>query len=95
MSYANNCYDIVGACRPFLPPKNGYYIDDIQTVYYHPTNTLQIACREGFDLISMRSNTSSGIAECQNGTWNNTFFCESMYIIIQLPIKLISNLGNI
>ena len=73
---------VVAACRPFPPPKNGYYVHDIQQLYYYRTNTLKIACNDGYDLISLKSDTSSGIAECQDGIWNDTFFCESTYIII-------------
>ena len=72
----------VAACRPFLPPKNGYYVHDIQQIYYRPVNLLQIACKDGYDLISLRSHSSSGIAECQtDGTWNETFYCESTYVL--------------
>ena len=42
-------------------------------------NLLQVACKDGYDLISLGSDTPSGIAECQNGIWNDTFICESMY----------------
>ena len=68
----------IATCRPFLPPNNGYYVHDIQQVYYPPVNLLRIACKDGYDLISLKSDISSGIAECQtDGTWNDTFYCES------------------
>ena len=73
---------LLAACRPFLPPKNGYYVNDIQQTYYPPTSLLQIACKDGYDLISLRSDSSSGVAECQDGIWNDTFFCESTYVHI-------------
>jgi len=72
---------VIAACRPFLPPKNGYYVYDIRQTYYHPLNLLQIACKSGYDLTSLKSESPSGFAECQtNGIWNDTFFCESMYV---------------
>ena len=72
-----HCYVIIAACRPFLPPKNGYYAHDIQQTYL-PTSLQQIACKDVYDLISLGSDNSSGISECQtDGTWNDTFFCES------------------
>ena len=70
-------HNTAAACQPFLPPRNGYYVYDIQQTYYPPTNLLQIACKDGYDLISLGSDISSGIAECQDGIWNDTFFCES------------------
>ena len=70
-------YVAVAACLPFLP-KNGYYVHDIQQTY-RPSNFLQIACKDGYDLISLESNSTYGTAECQaDGTWNDTVFCESM-----------------
>ena len=44
-------------------------------------NLLQIACKDGYDLISLESDTSYGTAECQDGIWNDTFICESTYPI--------------
>ena len=42
---------------------------------------LQIACKDGYELISLGLDSSSGIAECQtNGIWNDTFFCKSKYV---------------
>ena len=73
------CNVFVAACLPFLP-KNGYYVHDIQQTY-RPNNFLQIACKDGYDLISLESDSTFGAAECQtDGTWNDTFFCESMHI---------------
>ena len=78
MMHLFHCIVDVAACRPFIPPKNGYYVHDIQQIYYPPVNLLQIACKDEYDLISLGLDSSTGIAECQtDGTWNDTFFCES------------------
>ena len=74
-------FTAVAACLPFLPPKNGYYVHDIQQTYYPPTNLLQIGCKNGYNLISLGSESSNGMAECQDGIWNDTFFCESNVIV--------------
>ena len=90
--FSHQCYFAIATCLPFLP-KNGYYVHDIQQTY-RPSNLLQIACKDAYDLISLESDSTYGVAECQaDATWNDTFFCESMRnnynsALITLSIKV-------
>ena len=71
---------LAGACRPFLPPENGYYVNDIRQIYYANSNvdSIQVACKDGYILVDGYGNPSNGTAICQSdGFWNQRFYCFS------------------
>ena len=70
---------LAGACRPFFPPENGYYVNDIRQIYYANSNvdSIQVACKDGYTLLDGYG-PSNGTAICQsNGLWNQQFYCLS------------------
>ena len=77
------CYFIAGACRPFLPPENGYYVNEIQRIYFaaNTSDNIQVACKDGYVLVSDPPLESNGTAFCQsNGSWSQEFYCLGKYI---------------
>ena len=70
---------LAGACRPFLPPENGYYVNDIRQIYYanSSVDSIQVACNDGYTLTDGYG-PSNGTAICQsNGLWSQRFYCYS------------------
>ena len=92
----NNCYEninlviLAGVCQLFLPPENGYYVDDIQWIYYSDSNlsSIQVACKDEYVLADANNNTANGtldgISFCQpNGSWSQEFYCLCKHAYIQ------------
>ena len=74
---------ILAGCRPFLPPENGYYVNDIRQIYYANSSmdSIQVACEDGYSLVDSSGNgASNGIAICQSdGSWSQEFYCLGEY----------------
>ena len=69
---------LADACRPFLPPENGYYVNDIQWIYIANSSmdSIQVACKDGYTLVDNYGDASNGIAYCQSRDyWDRHFYC--------------------
>ena len=89
---------LAGACQPFLPPENGYYVNDIRQTYYANSNmnSIQVACKDGYNLADGYGNPTNGTAICQsNGLWNQQFYCfgkkECIYVCIRMILLIYFN----
>ena len=86
-------------CRPFLPPENGYYVNDIQQIYY-ANSSIQVACKPGYVLANAYGDPTNGTSTCQpNGLWSQQFYCygrtECIYTLISDILDFcLQNLSN-